>query len=267
MRYWGVATTVGYEVAVSAIVVGVARRLLGVLSRQLRPSTAWLLAIVLATVPILAFDDYGFLSSRASDAPGGLFSRCECVVFVGLVAFLFVCVSRTIYWRCLVLGSIAAAMTVFTKDEGIAFLLVDAGLLLLLGVIAQRGSSEYMWIVALRFRLAAAGLFFAVAICLLARLVVASWAAAGDNRNGLQRTVELADVAGGIGHAAVVAAAYGRPHVFSGSRDGAGVVGDGDGGFGASSPCGASGTVNRVGGCDRRHCGVVGGGHDRSDAS
>lgn len=92
----------------------------GVLSRRYSPDEGWLMATLLATVPVLMPDDYGYLSAQG-DAPMACFHG-------GAVLLLWDCFhappggSRR---RSLFLASALAATAVFVKDEGKAFLLVD----------------------------------------------------------------------------------------------------------------------------------------------
>lgn len=98
----------------------------GVLQRHLGAPRAWMWALVLATVPVLAFDDYGFLSGQA-DAPVACFHGISLLyLWTWLRAKGEGGSSGS---RSLLMAAVAAAMTLFTKDEGIALFLVDAGML------------------------------------------------------------------------------------------------------------------------------------------
>ena len=103
----------------------------GVLSRRSTPDEGWLMATLLATVPVLLPDDYGFLSAQA-DAPMACFHG----VAVLLLWDGFQEAPGGSRRRSLFLAASIAASAVFVKDEGKAFLLVDLlswGLALLLG--------------------------------------------------------------------------------------------------------------------------------------
>ncbi len=103
----------------------------GVLSRRHSPDEGWLMATLLATVPVLLPDDYGFLSAQG-DAPMACFHG----VAVLLLWDCFQAPPGGSRRRSLFLAASIAASAVFVKDEGKAFLLVDLlswGLALLLG--------------------------------------------------------------------------------------------------------------------------------------
>lgn len=104
----------------------------GVLQRQLGPSRAWLWALVLATVPVLAFDDYGFLSGQA-DAPVACFHGLSLLYLWDWLRTRRRDGSAS--YHSIAAAAVAAAMTLFTKDEGIALFIVDTGMLVVLGGI------------------------------------------------------------------------------------------------------------------------------------
>jgi hypothetical protein len=106
----------------------------GVLQRHIRASQAWLFALLLATTPILAFDDYGFLSGQA-DAPVACFHGIAVLYLWDWFRSQSTELGQN---RTLILAAIAAAMTIFTKDEGIALFLVDAGMLALILLVVFR---------------------------------------------------------------------------------------------------------------------------------
>jgi hypothetical protein len=101
----------------------------GALSRRLTRSAAWLTAVLMATIPALMPDDYGFLCGQA-DAPVGCFHG---ITLLYLWDAIEQCLAGRLYRRRWI-GTIAVAgifggLTAFTKDEGIAFLMVDSGIL------------------------------------------------------------------------------------------------------------------------------------------
>lgn len=103
----------------------------GVLSRHLPRSLAWLWGVLQATVPALMPHEYGFLCGQA-DAP------VACYHGVALLyAWDFLERIREQRPTVSVVGAAAVAgfcsgLTAFTKDEGIAFLMVDGAVLSLL---------------------------------------------------------------------------------------------------------------------------------------
>ncbi len=102
----------------------------GVLSRRSSPDAGWLMATLLATVPVLMPDEYGFLCAQA-DAPLACFHG----VAVLLLWDAFQATPGGARRIGLFLAAAMAACAVFTKDEGQAFMLVHllaGGLALLL---------------------------------------------------------------------------------------------------------------------------------------
>ncbi len=104
----------------------------GVFSRHMTRSQGWMWALVLATIPALMPHDYGFLCGQA-DAPVGCFHGVS-------VLYLWD------YWRnrsrllrvptmalggsrSLFISGLCAGLCAFTKDEGLAFLMVDTTLI------------------------------------------------------------------------------------------------------------------------------------------
>ena len=103
---------------------GMVLTLAGVLMRHRTLSQAWLGAVLVATMPLLMPDDYGFIGGQA-DAPVAclegiaLFYLWDALTSVGH--------STATTWRTsLVFGSVMTAMVVFTKDEGISHGLVHS---------------------------------------------------------------------------------------------------------------------------------------------
>ena len=91
----------------------------GVLSRRSSPDAGWLMATVLATVPVLMPNEYGFLCAQA-DAPLASFHG----VAVLLLWDAFQEAPGGARRVSLFLAAGMAASAVFTKDEGLAFMLV-----------------------------------------------------------------------------------------------------------------------------------------------
>ncbi len=91
----------------------------GVLSRRFSPDEGWLMATVLAAVPVLMPDEYGFLSAQA-DAPMACFHG----VAVLLLWDGFLESPGGSRRRGLFLAAAIVSSGVFIKDEGLAYLLV-----------------------------------------------------------------------------------------------------------------------------------------------
>ncbi|MBS0204365.1 MAG: hypothetical protein JSS49_15785 [Planctomycetes bacterium] len=103
---------------------GMVLTLAGVLMRHRTLSQAWLGAVLVATMPLLMPDDYGFISGQA-DAP------VACLEGIALFylwdALSPVEPSQAGSWRSSVtIGAISTAMVVFTKDEGISHGLIHS---------------------------------------------------------------------------------------------------------------------------------------------
>jgi hypothetical protein len=111
--------------------VGLVLVFAGVVSRHSDPSRGWLFALLLATIPSLTIWEYG-LPSAQGDAP---------VACLHGVSVLYVWdwlrtrkIGRAGGGFSLLAAGIAGGLAVFTKDEGIAFFLVDAAILALLAL-------------------------------------------------------------------------------------------------------------------------------------
>ncbi len=102
----------------------------GVLSRRFSPDEGWLMSTLLATVPILMPDEYGFLCAQA-DAPMACFHGLAVLCLWDGIQEPPGAARR----RGQFLAASFAATALFVKDEGKAYLLVDLiawGLTLLL---------------------------------------------------------------------------------------------------------------------------------------
>ena len=94
----------------------------GVLLRNLAAGAAWLGALMMATVPVMVPYEYGFLCGQA-DAPVACFHGVT-------VLYLWDVLGRarrneSVLGSSLVAGT-CAGLTLFTKDEGIAYLMIDS---------------------------------------------------------------------------------------------------------------------------------------------
>jgi hypothetical protein len=94
----------------------------GVVGRSVGPPQGWLCAVLLSTVPVMAFDDYGALCVQA-DAPVGCFHGVSVLCLWD--ALRTVDISRRTMYGSLAAAGIAAGLARFTKDEAFVFFLVD----------------------------------------------------------------------------------------------------------------------------------------------
>ncbi len=117
--------------------LGLSLTFAGVLQRHMRPGAAWLWTLVLATVPMLAFDDYGFLSGQADAPVAAYHGLCLLYLWDWLRSYQQAGQRAT---RTLLFAAFAAGMTLFNKDEGIAFFVVDLALIIPLSVLSLRGT-------------------------------------------------------------------------------------------------------------------------------
>ncbi|MDF1745781.1 MAG: hypothetical protein P1V19_18930 [Gimesia sp.] len=106
--------------------IGMVLTFLGVLLRSTQQTTrSWLFALMLATVPVMVPWEYGFLSGQA-DGPVACFHT---VTLLYLWSFLYEKIQPNpepmVMFRSPIIAGLTAGMTIFTKDEGIAFFLVD----------------------------------------------------------------------------------------------------------------------------------------------
>ena len=106
----------------------------GVLLRHLTPAQAWFAGLLLATIPVLVPYEYGFLCGQA-DAP------IACYHSLSLL-FLWDALRQKQFQQVstgsLVLAGIFAGLAAFTKDEGIAYLIIDGTILGLLALSPVR---------------------------------------------------------------------------------------------------------------------------------
>jgi hypothetical protein len=104
----------------------------GVLSRHLTSAAAWLFALLLATVPVLMPYEYGFLSAQA-DAPAACYHGLSVLYLWDALAHASTGGPSGRLARSGLAAGLCAAAAAFTKDEGLAFLIVDAFALSLIG--------------------------------------------------------------------------------------------------------------------------------------
>ena len=119
--------------------VGMVLTFLGVLLRSTRQTArSWLFALMLATVPVMVPWEYGFLSGQA-DGPVACFHT---VTLLYLWSFLYENTRTTsepsVLIRSPIIAGLTAGMAIFTKDEGIAFFLVDFIAILIVTILYFR---------------------------------------------------------------------------------------------------------------------------------
>ncbi|QDU11387.1 hypothetical protein [Gimesia aquarii] len=106
--------------------VGMTLTFLGTILQLTRQKVrTWLFTLMLATVPVMVPFEYGFLSGQA-DGPIACFHT---VTLLYLWRYLSGLKNpedkRSSSTRYLIIAGLTAGMTIFTKDEGIAFFLID----------------------------------------------------------------------------------------------------------------------------------------------
>lgn len=109
----------------------------GVLMRHLTAPRAWLWGMLLATVPALMPNEYGFLCGQA-DAPVACYHGVA--VLYAWDALERLQSKGTLSIGALIVAGLTSGLTVFTKDEGIAYLIIDmAALAFMLSVESLSG--------------------------------------------------------------------------------------------------------------------------------
>jgi len=92
----------------------------GVCSRRLGAAWGWTCGLLLATVPILMPDEYGFLCAQADAAVACFHGIAVLYLWDGMS-----CASPKFRLRKALLAGFVASCAAFTKDEGTAFLIID----------------------------------------------------------------------------------------------------------------------------------------------
>lgn len=117
--------------------LGMVLMMAGALSRRITQASAWLFALLLATIPALVPWEYGFACGQA-DAPMACYHGAS-------VLYLWDAWDRATredlsnWLPPALLAGLCGALAAFTKDEGIAFLLADAvAVALVLPISARR---------------------------------------------------------------------------------------------------------------------------------
>jgi hypothetical protein len=106
----------------------------GVLLRHMSPGRAWTGALVMATVPVMMPYEYGFLCGQA-DAPVACYHGLSVLYLWDAAQGLRRGAFRT---GSIVIAGILGGLAAFTKDEGIAFLIIDTAILCLFVVSSLR---------------------------------------------------------------------------------------------------------------------------------
>lgn len=156
--------------------LGMVLTFLGVLLRSTSQKIlAWMFALMLATVPSMVPWEYGFLSGQA-DGPVACFHTVALLYFWSFLRAMNNPISnRSSSKNSLVIAGLSAALAIFTKDEGIAFFLIE---LIALGIVT---------LVYFRSQLSSmAGSIFKFALTVA--IVVAPWF---YHRNQLPATTEM----------------------------------------------------------------------------
>lgn len=145
----------------------------GVLSRTMSEGRAWLGAALMATVPVMMPYEYGFLCGQA-DAPVACFHGLSILyLWDGLQRLRHGCACSSPFF----VAGICGGLTAFTKEEGIAFLLIQIAILGLFTVTALRDTSNLR------------RLFFASTIYVLAAvMIILPWMI---HRRSLPTTTEM----------------------------------------------------------------------------
>ena len=112
----------------------------GVLQRHIGAGRAWLGALLMATVPVLMPYEYGFICGQA-DAPTACYHGLS-------VLYLWDSLTRQRHCQTgigsLLMSGILGGLAAFTKDEGIAYLVIDGAILGLfaIGSVVHAGQTK-----------------------------------------------------------------------------------------------------------------------------
>jgi len=117
-----------------ALYCGLALSTSGVLSRTMSPGRAWLAALLMATVPVMLPYEYGFLCGQA-DAPVACFHGLSMLyLWDGLQRLR----RGEAHAAPFLVAGICGGLTAFTKDEGIAYLMIQVAIMGLFTICAIR---------------------------------------------------------------------------------------------------------------------------------
>lgn len=162
----------------------------GVLMRHLTAARAWLWGMLLATVPALMPNEYGFLCGQA-DAPVACFHGIAVLYAWDVLEQLRR--DGVLSISSLIIAGLSSGLTVFTKDEGIAYLIIDiTGLVLMLivqclsGHVRRNDGTEKSGRLSESVRTI---LVAAMVVATCAAVIVVPWLM---HRRGLPQTAEMA---------------------------------------------------------------------------
>ncbi len=123
----------------------------GVLTPRIGDVAAWVGAVLLMTVPVLNFWEYGALCGQA-DAPVAVYHGVAVLSLWAWISALQASRENTHTAESaysLLIGGLYTGLTVFVKDEGIAYLMVDATLLAICSLVLLRKNGRQLVISAL----------------------------------------------------------------------------------------------------------------------
>ena len=112
--------------------LGLVLTLAGVLSRHVTAGAAWLFAVLMATVPVLMPHELGFLCGQA-DAPMACYHGLSILYLWDAYQTQSGDDATSLWIGPSIVAGLCAALAAFTKDEGLAFLMVDV---IALGIVA-----------------------------------------------------------------------------------------------------------------------------------
>ncbi len=119
------------KVVVPVMFFGLVLSVTGVLSRTISPAWGGIAGLLLATVPAIVFWEYGILSAQA-DAPLACLHGAAILSLWDWLKSHSAAGGESSGLFPALLGGLFSGLALFTKDEGIAFLLVDGALVSML---------------------------------------------------------------------------------------------------------------------------------------
>ena len=128
------------KILFTMLYVGLVLTTSGVLRRHLTRSQSWLAGLLMATIPVLLPYEYGFLCGQA-DAPTACFHGLSVLYLWDALTQLRRQMSRS--GGSMLLGGFCGGFAAFTKDEGIAYLLIDGTILGLFALASLRRPGRF----------------------------------------------------------------------------------------------------------------------------